>query len=46
MKNLQVFDWNRAGASNGGWQVVFGDKVTEHHFCNSHLLCGARWLSG
>ena len=24
------------GASNGGWQVVFGDEVTEHHFCNSH----------
>ena len=23
-------------ASNGGWQVVFSDEVTEHHFCNSH----------
>ena len=24
------------GANNGGWQVVFGDEVTEHYFCNSH----------
>ena len=31
-------DQATAGASNGSWQVVFGDKVTEHHFCNSQPI--------
>ena len=25
----------REGASDSGWQVVFDDEVTEHHFCHS-----------
>ena len=25
----------REGASASGWQVVFDDEVTEHHFCHS-----------